>query len=142
MLQTNPSAARYTERMSLADRIRNARRRARLSQAALAARIGVDRSAVSHWERGHGNLPSSANLLALANITGVRVEWLLHGVGSATPSVGREYDELVPIHEDYARDEEEEYLLRGYRQLSVKDRRILRSRLDQLMPEPPPEPED
>ncbi|PKO72929.1 MAG: hypothetical protein CVU23_05370, partial [Betaproteobacteria bacterium HGW-Betaproteobacteria-17] len=58
--------------MSLPDRIRTARHRARLSQYSLAARLGVDRSAVSHWECGHGNLPSSVNLLALAEITGVR----------------------------------------------------------------------
>ncbi len=85
-------------------------------------------------------MPSSANLFAVANITGVRIEWLAHGQGSMTPHASVAYDELVPIHEDYARDEDEEYLLRGFRQLSAKDRRALRRRLEQLLPEQGSEP--
>lgn len=121
----------------LADRIRSARRHARLNQLTLAAKIGIDRSAVSHWECGH-DFPSSANLLALADILGVRIEWLAHGLGEMTLPKGTDTEILVPIHEDYARDDEEERLLRWYRLLSATARRRLWAHLGALKPKESP----
>ena len=48
--------------MTPALRIRLARRHGGLSQAALAAAVGVQRSAVSHWEGNPGKSPSAAHL--------------------------------------------------------------------------------
>ncbi len=67
--------------MSLQARIRMARRHAGLSQAALAQAIGVQRSAVSHWEAAQGKNPRVAHLRELANLTGVQFEWLATGRG-------------------------------------------------------------
>ncbi|HEX2082446.1 MAG TPA: helix-turn-helix transcriptional regulator [Xanthomonadaceae bacterium] len=48
--------------MSLQARIRMARRHAGLSQAALAQAVGVQRSAVSHWESPQAKSPRVAHL--------------------------------------------------------------------------------
>ena len=62
--------------MSLQTRIRMARRQAGLSQATLAQHVGVQRSAVSHWEGPQGKHPRVAHLRDIATITGTQFEWL------------------------------------------------------------------
>ena len=64
-----------------AQRIRLARRTAGLSQAQLALELGVQRSAVSHWE-AHRGKPSMNHLRQLALLTGVQFEWLATGRGT------------------------------------------------------------
>lgn len=68
--------------MTLADRIRLARRLAGLSQRELASALGVLRSAVSNWESSTGNRPAVASLIQLAQIVRVSVEWLATGGGA------------------------------------------------------------
>lgn len=68
--------------MELCDRLRRARRRAGMSQAQLASRIGVHRSAVAQWESTHGTVPSVRHLLEVAGVTGAGMEWLALGRGS------------------------------------------------------------
>ena len=67
--------------MTPQQRIRLARRHAGLSQAALGAAVGVQRSAVGHWESARGKHPSMAHLREIALITGVQFEWLATGRG-------------------------------------------------------------
>ena len=52
--------------MKMQERIRRARRKAGLSQAALADLVKVRRSAVSNWESAKDVLPSMQNLVAIA----------------------------------------------------------------------------
>lgn len=63
-------------------RIRLARRHAGLTQVALARAVGVQRSAVSHWESTTGKNPSVNHLREIALIAGVSFEWLSTGRGS------------------------------------------------------------
>jgi transcriptional regulator with XRE-family HTH domain len=67
---------------NLAHRIREARRSAGLSQAALATAVGVGRSAVAQWERPEGSRPTSTNLATLSVITEVNFDWLATGRGA------------------------------------------------------------
>ena len=67
--------------MKISMRIRIARQRARLSQEALAVRMGVTRGAVANWECSVGALPASSRLELLARVTGVCFEWLATGRG-------------------------------------------------------------
>lgn len=67
--------------MEFAQRIRLARRHAGLSQAELAERLGIKRSAVSHWESALSKSPTSARLQNVAIETGVAFEWLATGRG-------------------------------------------------------------
>lgn len=70
--------------MNMAERIRQARRRAKLSQAKLAELIKVQRSAVSNWESASGTYPTMPNLIAIARACGVALEWLGTGRGTMT----------------------------------------------------------
>ncbi len=83
----------------LRDRIRNARLTTGLSQAALAEKIGVQRSAVAQWEMLNGSSPTVDNLAKLAKITSVRFEWLATGRGyrSMTEIENHSLDQEVQI---------------------------------------------
>ena len=63
------------------ERIRRARRKAGYSQATLAERIKVRRSAVSNWESASEVQPSMTNLIAIARACKVSLEWLGTGRG-------------------------------------------------------------
>jgi transcriptional regulator with XRE-family HTH domain len=56
--------------MTLGNRIRNARLAARLTKTALAARVGVSRTAVGQWEKDE-SVPRKDNILAMAKELGV-----------------------------------------------------------------------
>lgn len=62
--------------MKLSEKIYACRKRAGLSQEALAERIGVSRQAISKWETGEAS-PEISKLPPLADAFGVTVDWLL-----------------------------------------------------------------
>lgn len=66
----------------MAARIREARRRAALTQRELADRIGVTRGAVTSWETSGRPKPCTENLVAIAIETGVSFEWIALGSGN------------------------------------------------------------
>jgi len=59
-----------------AQRLRQARRKAKLSQDELAQRIGASRSSVARWERGN-DVPSARTVWAMATELEVAARWLL-----------------------------------------------------------------
>ena len=62
--------------MKLNEKIYDCRKKAGLSQDALAERLGVSRQAVSKWELGSAQ-PDLANIVALAKVFDVTTDWLL-----------------------------------------------------------------
>lgn len=70
--------AKLNQRIIQARRIRN------LSQANLAERLGVTRTAISHWETGRSN-PSTKHLESIAQILGIDANWLISGKNPASP---------------------------------------------------------
>lgn len=104
----------------LGNRIRKARRLAAMTQAELAARLGVSRSAVANWESATGIWPASARLLAIAVRTGVSYEWLATGRG-----VSDEPDDVVAIAGELVDDPQELRLLRAFRGCRAHIRRAL-----------------
>lgn len=62
--------------MTLAEKICVCRKKAGLSQEALAEKLGVSCQAVSRWENGEA-VPEVGKLPALAREFGVTVDWLL-----------------------------------------------------------------
>lgn len=100
-------------------RIRHARVKALLSQAALAKAVGVNRSAVAQWERPDGSRPTSENLAKVAVATAVHFEWLATGRGPVIMSEdGAESGEgPALLLQLYAHDEMEERLLAAVRTL-------------------------
>lgn len=59
---------------TLQDRITKARTHAGLNQSELAQKMGLSRNTLGRWESG-ANTPTEKNLQALAEATGVPVEW-------------------------------------------------------------------
>ena len=97
-------------------RVRKARSLAGLSQGGLAKRVGVQRSAVTQWERPGGTLPNVDHLMQIATETGVYFEWLATGRGPCCPAEG-ELTSAV-IESEYAKDGFETQALAQLRRLS------------------------
>ena len=72
-----PEAAEVRRAVALS--LRECRERAGMTQELVAERLGVSRQAVSKWENGVAD-PSTANLVALAELFGVDVGDLLRGI--------------------------------------------------------------
>ncbi len=104
-------------------RIRRARTHSRLTQAELGRRLGVQRSAVTQWEREGGTTPNVCHLTQIACETGVCFEWLATGRGQFKPDDGA-FDNAV-IVEDFARDELESRILQGLRRVPDRKREAL-----------------
>ena len=62
--------------MTLSEKITHCRKKAMLSQEALAEKIGVSRQAVSKWETGE-SLPELGKIASLARALNTSVDWLL-----------------------------------------------------------------
>jgi transcriptional regulator with XRE-family HTH domain len=107
---------------ALSLRIRKARATAGLSQAELALRVGVKRSAVTQWEHPTGTKPSVDHMIQIALETGVAFEWLATGRGPTRANAA----EPVPpvILDDFARDEHESQALVYLRHFSPSKRRM------------------
>ena len=108
--------------MKLSMRIRIARQRARMSQEALAAQLGVTRGAVANWECSVGAMPATSRLEGLARATGVCFEWLATGRGP----VG--YAEIPPVtaaEAEVVDDPAERRLLQAFRLASRPVQRML-----------------
>ena len=110
--------------MKMQERIRRARRKAGLSQAALADIVKVRRSAVSNWESAKDVLPSMQNLVAIAQACRVSIEWLGTGRGGMTSDPEALADiptadaELVDAHE-------ERELLAAFRNLPRRSQQLV-----------------
>ncbi|MDW3714107.1 helix-turn-helix domain-containing protein [Pseudomonas sp. 2023EL-01195] len=72
--------------MNISERLKQARKHAGLTQSELAERAGITQASVSELERGLSR--SSAHLVKLAMVCGVRPQWLAEGVGSMEPAPG------------------------------------------------------
>jgi transcriptional regulator with XRE-family HTH domain len=97
--------------MPVGARIRQARLARGMTQADLAAKIGVTRSAVAQWETDRAG-QVRANLTRLAAVLGVSVQFLLEGEG---PRMG----------DERAENATELALLRLYRTCTEEDRAFL-----------------
>ena len=106
------------------ERIRRARRRAGLSQAALAELVNVQRSAVSNWESANGVLPNMQNLLAVAKACRVSLEWLGTGRGGISTDPDA-LDDVPAADAELVDVEEERMLLAGFRSLPRRGQQLM-----------------
>ena len=63
--------------MNIGENIVIARKNLNLTQADLADKMNVSYQAVSSWERDE-NLPDTINLIALASVLKVTIDWLVY----------------------------------------------------------------
>lgn len=113
-------------------RIRLARRHVSLSQAQLASAVGVQRSAVSHWEAPNGKNPSLANLREVATITRVHFEWLATGRGAMTLSRDEVLDSVATTEALLVDDALEMRLLNAFRDAPARARIAVVEVVEQL----------
>ncbi|MFP7723123.1 helix-turn-helix domain-containing protein [Lysobacter sp. A3-1-A15] len=118
--------------MTPQQRIRLARRHAGLSQAALANAVGVQRSAVSHWEATPGKSPSASHLREAAMATGVQYEWLATGRGRMTLSQDVAMDSVAAADAMLVEDPFELRLLAAFRESPMLARAPLVEVVEQL----------
>ncbi|MEX3555880.1 MAG: helix-turn-helix transcriptional regulator [Burkholderia gladioli] len=106
--------------MSLAGRLHEERKRLRLSQVEFGALGGMGGTAVVAWEKGTAS--PTATFLEAAAAAGVDVLYVITGVrtAKATP------ESLPPNSKVEIVNAEEAELLKGYRELTEENRRLLR----------------
>lgn len=109
--------------MTLSTRIRYARTLAKLTQEALATKLGVRRTAVAQWEQVAGTKPTMNNMIQLAILTDVRFEWLATGRGATR--LGDLHIEPAAVMSEFAHDILEGRLLNAIRKLSVHKREVI-----------------
>jgi transcriptional regulator with XRE-family HTH domain len=114
------------------DRIRLARRHAGLSQARLAEAIGVQRSAVSHWESPQGKNPSVDHLRAVAMVAKVAFEWLATGRGKMQLSEEAVLDSVSAADALLVEDPLELRLVQAFREASPRTRVALVEIVEEL----------
>ncbi len=118
--------------MDIQARIRMARRHAGLSQTSLAQAVGVQRSAVSHWEAPNGKNPSVAHLRDVATLTGTHFEWLATGRGPMTLSREQALDSVAVAEALLIDDPLEMRLLRAFRDAPARGRVALVEVVEEL----------
>ena len=118
--------------MTSQQRIRLARRHAAMSQTQLAQAVGVQRSAVSHWEAPQGKNPSVKHLREISMVTGVQFEWLATGRGQMAPSRDSVLDSVAAVDALLVDDTLEQRLLMAFREAPVRARMALVELMEEL----------
>ena len=102
--------------MTFAQKLKQMRTRAGMSQEKLAERVGVSRQAITKWETDKG-APDMDNLMALSDLFGVSVDELL-GREARRPSEGYLYESVTEY--DVADPKRYDMKLGGARRLTVR----------------------
>lgn len=75
--------------MTLADKLKEARKNAGLTQVELAEKLCVSRQAITKWESGKG-IPDVENLKNIANVLSVSIDFLLDDEGTLDKTIIKE----------------------------------------------------
>lgn len=118
--------------MTPQQRIRLARRHAGLSQASLGTAVGVQRSAVGHWEATRGKFPSVSHLRDIALVTGVQFEWLATGRGNMNLSAETAMDSVAAADAILIEDPLELRLIAAFREAPTRSKAPLVEVVEQL----------
>jgi transcriptional regulator with XRE-family HTH domain len=129
MQATHPGEGKMTP----AQRIRMARRHCGLSQASLARMVGVQRSAVSHWEAANAKSPNANHLYEIAIATGISFEWLATGRGAMALSNDVRLDSIAAVDALLVDDAIELRLIKAFRGATTKSRIALVEIAEQLV---------
>lgn len=118
--------------MTPQERIRFARRTVGMSQNQLAQAVGVQRSAVSHWEAPNGKNPSMSHLRALALVSGLQFEWLATGRGDTSLSRDAQLDSIATAEALLVEDPLEFRLINAFRDAPLRARLSLLEVMESL----------
>ena len=120
---------------SLHERITQARKSRRLSQANFAERLGVTRTACSHWETGRAK-PSTKYIEKIAKLLGIDANWLITGVKGKRPHTAQQaaYNLAHEGRASYVEsfDKETQKVAADYFSLSIGQRKLVRDLIKAL----------
>ena len=105
---------------SFAERLKELRNEANLTQEQLAGKLDVQRMTVIRWERG-GNLPTDENLLLMSQIFNVTTLYLLGATDDRNLIETEDYEKLI----ERQREEDEYKLLTRYRMLNPEMKELV-----------------
>jgi len=120
------------EAMTQQERIRLARRALGMSQTQLAKAVGVQRSAVSHWEAPLGKNPSVSHMREIALVTGIQFEWLATGRGEMPLSKDVQLDSIATADALLVEDPVEFRLVAAFRAAPLRSRLSLLEVMEEL----------
>jgi transcriptional regulator with XRE-family HTH domain len=118
--------------MTPAQRIRLARRHGGMSQSELARAVGVQRSAVSHWEAANAKSPNASHLREIAVATTISYEWLATGRGAMALSREQVLDSIPAADALLVEEPIELRLVRAFRDIPMASRVALVEIAEQL----------
>ncbi len=118
--------------MTPQQRIRLARRTAGMSQNQLAKAVGVQRSAVSHWEAANGKNPNVSHLREVAQVTGIQFEWLVTGRGDMGLSKDTQLDSIATAEALLVETPLEFRLVQAFREVPLRARLSLLEVMEEL----------
>ena len=85
--------AHDNQRMEFKDRLKQARKRLKMSQTSLAEAVGLDQTSISDLERGKSQ--TTGYTAQIAHVLGVSSRWLATGMGEMLETVSERGDEIV-----------------------------------------------
>jgi transcriptional regulator with XRE-family HTH domain len=103
-----------------------------MSQNQLAQVVGVQRSAVSHWEAPLGKNPSVSHLREIAMVTGIQFEWLATGRGEMPLSKDMQLDSIATAEALLVEDPLEFRLVEAFRAAPLRTRLSLLEVMEEL----------
>ena len=86
--------------------IKEGRQRLGLSEAAFAARCGVSRASVQHWERPGGQAPNRARQPIVAAVLGISPAELMQGIPPAPADLSPRALRMARMFDDLAHDKQ------------------------------------
>ncbi len=98
--------------------------RGKQSQAALASLLGISQEEISRFESGN-RVPGVPLLIRLAELHRVTLDWLITGHSAEGSQSVREPDRISDVNEE---------ILKKFRRLKNKDRTLILSLLERLLP--------
>jgi transcriptional regulator with XRE-family HTH domain len=103
-----------------------------MSQNQLAQAVGVQRSAVSHWEAPLGKNPSVSHLREIALVAGTQFEWLATGRGEMPLSKDMQLDSIATAEALLIEDPLEFRLVEAFRAAPLRTRLSLLEVMEEL----------
>jgi transcriptional regulator with XRE-family HTH domain len=103
-----------------------------MSQNQLAQAVGVQRSAVSHWEAPVGKNPSVSHLREIALVAGTQFEWLATGRGEMPLSKDMQLDSIATAEALLVEDPLEFRLVEAFRAAPLRSRLSLLEVMEEL----------
>lgn len=113
--------------MEIGERIKELRKREKISQADLAKKIGVSSGNVGDWERGRAK-PGSDALISLMNYFNVTCDWLL--TGKELSVAIKEEESIQSSDPSFTLSQEEQDMIMKFRQLDRRDREDAKGNID------------